>query len=35
MGTVVTFKRPDGKDTSCYLANTASGNVPGVVVLPE
>ncbi|RXG90919.1 dienelactone hydrolase family protein [Bradyrhizobium vignae] len=35
MGISVTFKRPDGKNASGYLANAASGNAPGVVVLPE
>ena len=35
MGTTVTFKRPDGKDASGYLANAARGNAPGVVVIQE
>ncbi|MGY3647455.1 dienelactone hydrolase [Bradyrhizobium sp. LM4.3] len=35
MGTAITFKRPDGKDGSGYLANTARGNAPGVVVIQE
>lgn len=35
MGTSVTFKRPDGKDAKGYLANTARGNAPGVVVIQE
>ena len=35
MGTVITFKRADGKDTSGYLANAAQGNAPGVVVIQE
>src|SRR5260221_9926882 len=35
MGTSITFKRPDGKDTSGYLANAARGNAPGVVVIQE
>ncbi|MCP3371775.1 dienelactone hydrolase family protein [Bradyrhizobium cajani] len=35
MGAIVTFKRPDGKDASGYLANTPSGDAPGVVVIQE
>jgi carboxymethylenebutenolidase len=35
MGTSITFKRPDGKDANGYLANTARGNAPGVVVIQE
>src|ERR1700747_190086 len=35
MGTVITFKRPDGKDASGYLANAARGDAPGVVVIQE
>src|ERR1700750_483963 len=35
MGTVITFKRPDGKDAAGYLANAARGNAPGVVVIQE
>jgi carboxymethylenebutenolidase len=35
MGTTITFKRPDGKDASGYLANAARGNAPGVVVIQE
>src|SRR6266852_1654135 len=35
MGTSVTFKRPDGKDASGYLANAARGNAPCVVVIQE
>jgi len=35
MGTLITFKRPDGKDASGYLANAARGNAPGVVVIQE
>src|ERR1700759_1843382 len=35
MGTSITFKRPDGKDTGGYLANAARGNAPGVVVIQE
>ena len=35
MGTSLTFKRPDGKDASGYLANAARGNAPGVIVIQE
>jgi carboxymethylenebutenolidase len=35
MGTLITFKRPDGKDAGGYLANSARGNAPGVVVIQE
>ncbi|MBI5263075.1 MAG: dienelactone hydrolase family protein [Bradyrhizobium sp.] len=35
MGTIITFKRPDGEEASGYLANAASGNAPGVVVIQE
>ena len=35
MGTSITFKRPDGKDASGYLANAPRGNAPGVVVIQE
>ena len=35
MGTSITFKRPDGKDASGYLANAARGSAPGVVVIQE
>src|SRR5215813_3437971 len=35
MGTIITFKRPDGKDASGYLANAARGDAPGVVVIQE
>lgn len=35
MGTLITFKRPDGKEASGYLANAASGKAPGVVVIQE
>src|SRR5437879_8881555 len=35
MGTSITFKRPDGKETAGYLANAARGNAPGVVVVQE
>ncbi|ABE38542.1 Carboxymethylenebutenolidase [Rhodopseudomonas palustris BisB5] len=35
MGTIITFKRPDGQDASGYLANAARGNAPGVVVIQE
>jgi carboxymethylenebutenolidase len=35
MGTSISFKRPDGKDASGYLANAARGNAPGLVVIQE
>jgi carboxymethylenebutenolidase len=35
MGAEITFKRPDGKDAKGYLANAASGDAPGVVVIQE
>src|ERR1700735_4601637 len=35
MGTSISFKRPDGKDASGYLANAARGSAPGVVVIQE
>ena len=35
MGTTISFKRPDGKDATGYLANAAHGNAPGVVVIQE
>ena len=35
MGTHVSFKRPDGKDATGYLANAARGNAPCVVVIQE
>src|SRR5262247_1368195 len=36
MGQMVTFKRPDGKDTNGYLASPAGGDkAPGVVVIQE
>ena len=35
MGTIISFKRPDGKDASGYLANAAKGDAPGIVVIQE
>jgi carboxymethylenebutenolidase len=35
MGTSISFKRPDGKEASGYLANAARGDAPGVVVIQE
>ncbi len=35
MGTSISFKRPDGKDASGYLANANRGNAPCVVVIQE
>jgi carboxymethylenebutenolidase len=35
MGTKITFKRPDGKDASGYLAKPAEARAAGVVVIQE
>jgi len=35
MGTKITFRRPDGKDGSGYLAKAGRANAPGVVVIQE
>jgi carboxymethylenebutenolidase len=35
VGAEITFKRPDGGDAKGYLANAASGDAPGVVVIQE
>lgn len=35
MGTRITFKRPDGKEASGYLAKAAKANAPAVVVIQE
>jgi carboxymethylenebutenolidase len=35
MGAEIDFKRPDGHDAKGYLANGASGDAPGVVVIQE
>jgi len=35
MGTKITFKRPDGKDASGYLAAATRPNRPGLVVIQE
>jgi len=35
MGASIAFKRLDGKDAQGYLANAASGEAPGVVVIQE
>jgi carboxymethylenebutenolidase len=35
MGTTISFKRPDGQDATGYLANAATGNAPGVIVIQE
>ena len=35
MGAEIPFKRPDGKDARGYLANSASGDAPGVIVIQE
>ena len=33
MGTLISFKRPDGNDARGYLANAGRGDAPGVVVI--
>jgi carboxymethylenebutenolidase len=35
MGTLISFKRPDGRDASGYLALAPRGDAPGVVVIQE
>jgi carboxymethylenebutenolidase len=35
MGTSISFKRPDGKETGGYLALADRGSAPGVVVIQE
>jgi hypothetical protein len=35
MGTLISFKRPDGNDARGYLANAGRGDAPGVVVIQE
>jgi len=35
MGTSINFKRPDGNEAGGYLAKSARGNAPGVVVIQE
>jgi carboxymethylenebutenolidase len=35
MGTNISFRRPDGKDATGYLAKAGRANVPGVVVIQE
>src|SRR5438128_116757 len=35
MGTRISYSRPDGKETSGYLAKAGSANAPGVVVVQE
>ena len=35
MGTKITFKRPDGKDASGYLAKAGKPSAPGIVVIQE
>ena len=35
MGTKITFRRPDGKQPSGYLASAGRANAPGVVVIQE
>src|SRR6201999_294397 len=35
MGTIISFKRPDGKEANGYLANAAKGDAPGLVGIQE
>jgi len=35
MGTAITFKRADGKDTNGYLAKAGRDHAPGVIVIQE
>ena len=35
MGTTISYKRPDGKENSGYLALAARADAPGVVVIQE
>ena len=35
MGTLISFKRPDGREARGYLANSGRGDAPGVVVIQE
>ena len=35
MGTKITFKRPDGKDASGYLAKATRPNGPSLVVIQK
>lgn len=35
MGAGIDFERPDGGDAEGYLANAASGEAPGIVVIQE
>ena len=35
MGATITFKRPDGRDATGYLANSGRGDAPGLVVIQE
>ncbi len=35
MGTKITFKRPDGKEASGYLAKAGRANAPAIVVIQE
>jgi carboxymethylenebutenolidase len=35
MGTMITFKRPDGGDAAGYLASAARGDAPGLVIIQE
>ncbi len=35
MGTLISFKRPDGQEAKGYLAKAAKADAPGVVVIQE
>ncbi len=35
MGKTVTYKRPDGKSVDAYLAEAATPNAPGIIVIQE
>ncbi len=35
MGTMIAFRRPDGREAHGYLANAARGDAPGLVVIQE
>jgi len=35
MGSHISFKRPDGKEATGYLANASRGDAPGVIVIQE
>jgi carboxymethylenebutenolidase len=35
MGTKITFRRPDGKQETGYLAKAGRANAPGIVIIQE